>query len=398
MARRVGLALLLVGLLAVSEAKVYFKEEFDAGWEKRWVQSEWKKKEGTQGTWKVSAGDFYGDKERDAGLQTAQDARFYGIAAKFDSFSNEDKTLVVQYTVKHPQNIDCGGGYLKLMPPGADLKNFGGDTEYNIMFGPDICGTSTRKTHVIFQYKGKNLDNKKTIRAESDRLSHLYTLIVRPDNTYEVQIDQKTVESGSLKEDWPFLAPRQIKDPKASKPADWVDEAKIPDPEDKKPEGYDDVPAQIVDPTATKPDDWIEEDDGEWSAPLIDNPDYKGTWEPRMIDNPEYKGEWVHPMIDNPDFVDDDNLYKYTFGAVGFDLWQVKAGTIFDHLIITDSIDEAKEFAEETWVKSKDAEKKMMEDQEEAKRKADEESRAKDDKKDEEEEDEEEEDDEKDEL
>jgi len=29
------------------------------------------------------------------------------------------------------------------------------------MFGPDICGTSTKKVHVIFTYKGKNLLTKK---------------------------------------------------------------------------------------------------------------------------------------------------------------------------------------------------------------------------------------------
>jgi len=29
------------------------------------------------------------------------------------------------------------------------------DADYNIMFGPDICGSSTRKVHVIFSNKGK---------------------------------------------------------------------------------------------------------------------------------------------------------------------------------------------------------------------------------------------------
>ena len=49
------------------------------------------------------------------GIQTSQDAKFYGISAKFDeAFSNEDKTLVIQFQVKHEQNIDCGGGYVKV--------------------------------------------------------------------------------------------------------------------------------------------------------------------------------------------------------------------------------------------------------------------------------------------
>lgn len=37
------------------------------------------------------------------------------------------------------------------------------------------------------------------------------------------------------------------------KPEDWDEREKIPDPEDKKPEGWDDIPATIVDPDAKKP-------------------------------------------------------------------------------------------------------------------------------------------------
>ena len=48
------------------------------------------------------------------GIQTSQDAHFYGRSASFDKFSNKDKTLVVQFTVKHEQKIDCGGGYVKV--------------------------------------------------------------------------------------------------------------------------------------------------------------------------------------------------------------------------------------------------------------------------------------------
>jgi calreticulin len=50
-----------------------------------------------------------------AGIQTSQDAKFYGISAKFDeAFSNKDKDLVIQFSVKHEQTIDCGGGYVKV--------------------------------------------------------------------------------------------------------------------------------------------------------------------------------------------------------------------------------------------------------------------------------------------
>merc|ERR1712196_634937 len=363
----------LAALVALAAAEVYLEEDLSGDWESRWVQS--KAKDGL-GAMKVSAGKFYGDEEAAKGLQTSQDAKFYAISAKMKEFSNEGKTLVIQYTVKHEQDIDCGGGYLKL--GGFEPEKFEGSSEYNIMFGPDICGSSTKKTHIIFNYGGKNLDKKKEVRCESDTLSHLYTLIVKPDMTYEAQIDMNKVDSGSLEEGWDFLEPKQIRDPDEKKPEDWVDEAEIDDPEDKKPEGYDDIPAKIADPKATKPDDWDDESDGTWEAPQIDNPEFKGVWKAKRISNPAYKGVWEAKLIDNPKYVADDKLYSYPkFSTVGIDVWQVKSGTIFDNILVTDDVEYAKAHAEKTWKAAKDGEKAAKEKADEEKRKKDEEERAK---------------------
>jgi calreticulin len=319
------------------------------------------------GKWEHTAGKWYGD-ETDKGIQTSEDARFYGLSAKLSTpyTSADGKDLVIQYSVKHEQKIDCGGSYLKLLPGGKkfDADKFGGDTPYAVMFGPDICGTSNKKTHVILHSnkKNENLLIKKEVMTETDNLSHLYTLHLKSDNTFEVFVDDKSVRKGKLEEEFDFLPPKQIKDPSAKKPEDWVDEAKIPDPEDVKPEGYDDIPKEIADPDAKKPGDWDNEDDGEWEPPMISNPAYKGTWKPKMIDNPGYKGKWEHPMIDNPEFSEDPNLFKVCATEcthVGFELWQVKTGTIFDDIIITDSLEEAQAFAKETFFKKKDAEKEM---------------------------------------
>lgn len=360
--------LILSAALAVASAKIYFQEKFDDGdaWEKRWVQS---KHKSDYGDFKLTAGKFYGDAEADKGIQTSQDAKFYSRSAKFDSFDNEGKNLVVQFSVKHEQNIDCGGGYVKLMPGDTDQEDFHGETKYNIMFGPDICGPGTKKVHVIFNYKGKNLLTKKDIRCKDDEYSHVYTLIVKPDNTYEVKIDNEKAESGELEADWDFLPPKKIKDPDAKKPEDWDDKEMMDDPEDKKPEDWD-QPEHIPDPDAKKPEDWDDEMDGEWEPPQIDNPDYKGEWKPRQIKNPNYSGVWVHPEIDNPEYSPDSALYHFSdSGAIGFDLWQVKSGTIFDNVFVGDDEAEAKAFAEETWGKTKDAEKKMKEAQDEEERK-----------------------------
>jgi calreticulin len=315
------------------------------------------------GAWKQTSGEFFADAS-DKGVQTSEDARFYGMSAKLDSsFTNKDKTLVLQFSVKHEQDLDCGGAYIKLLHNNPDQDSFGGDTPYSIMFGPDVCGSSNRKTHVIFNYPPKN-DNlliKEEVKCETDKLSHLYTLVVEPNNTFKVLIDQKVVREGAMDTAWEFLLPKEIKDPAVKKPADWVDAKKIADPTDSKPDGWDDIPATIPDKDATKPDDWDDGEDGEWEPPMVDNPAYKGEWKPKMIDNPDYKGEWKHPKIPNPAYVEDKNLHARCTDCthVGFELWQVKSGTIFDDIIVTDSLDEANEAAAD-WLKRVGPEKEKF--------------------------------------
>jgi len=235
------------------------------------------------------------------------------------------------------------------------------------MFGPDICGTTTKKVHVIFGYKGKNLLIKKEISAPTDQLTHVFTLHVKPDATYEVLVDGDSKASGRLEDDWDFLQPKTIKDPAVSKPKDWIDEPLMDDPSDSKPADWDKTPKQIPDPEAEKPEDWDDEADGEWEAPQIDNPEWKGEWKAKRIANPEYKGKWTHPEIANPDYSADASIGQYASnGAVGFEIWQVKAGTIFDNIILTDSLAEATAFREQTWGAFKDAEKAAFEDAEKA--------------------------------
>merc|ERR1711964_286446 len=71
-----------------------------------------------------------------------------------------------------------------------------------------------------------------------------------------------------------------------------------------------------------------------------------GDWTAKRISNPAYKGFWEAKKIANPEYEDDDAVYKFDdFGFIGFDLWQVKSGTIFDNVIITDDKAEADVFA-----------------------------------------------------
>merc|ERR1719278_504201 len=83
-----------------------------------------------------------------------------------------------------------------------------------------------------------------------------------------------------------------------------------------------------------------------------------------MVPNPEYDADEVKEIGKNKEFC-----------TIGFDLWQVKSGTIFDNVLVTDDPEHAKKVGEETWAVTKEGEKKMKEEQdEEEKKKAEEEA------------------------
>lgn len=114
-------------------------------------------------------------------------------------------------------------------------------------------------------------------------------------------------------------------------------------------------------PSRRKPEDWDDEEDGEWEVPQIDNPEFKGAWKAKKVANPDYKGPWVQKKIANPEFKNDTALYNVCApcSAVGFELWQVKAGSIFDDIIVTDSAAEAQAFYDETFGAKADKEKEV---------------------------------------
>lgn len=138
-----------------------------------------------------------------------------------------------------------------------------------------------------------------------------------------------------------------------------------------------------------------DDDDGEFEPPRIPNPDYTGPFIPRQIKNPAYKGKWEQPTIPNPDYKEDlvDKVVPFNYlphlqlgiyeiAYLGLDLWQVKAGTIFDDFLITNDIKEAEDAAkvvkskQEAEVKAKevlDEEERKIVEAEEKKREEEEE-------------------------
>ena len=77
------------------------------------------------------------------------DARHFAISAKFPQFSNKNRTLVVQYSIKFEQDIECGGGYIKLMSGYVNQKNLVGTLHIGKFlngFGPHEISHSFKAT------------------------------------------------------------------------------------------------------------------------------------------------------------------------------------------------------------------------------------------------------------
>ena len=85
----------------LSRESAYEHSDGAAGCTKgRWTVSDWKKSESMQGSWVVSASQWFADENEDTGLQTAENSKFFGIASSIKSLSNEGKELIIQCQTK----------------------------------------------------------------------------------------------------------------------------------------------------------------------------------------------------------------------------------------------------------------------------------------------------------
>ncbi|XP_028062802.1 calnexin homolog [Camellia sinensis] len=356
-----------------------FYDSFDDSFEGSWIVSE---KEDYKGVWKHAKSEGHDDH----GLLVSEKARKYAIVKVLDEpVKLKDGTIVLQFETRLQNGLECGGAYLKYLRPqeaGWVAKEFDNEAPYSIMFGPDKCG-ATNKVHFILKHKnpksGEYIEHhlKYPPSVPSDKLTHVYTAILTPDNDLRILIDgeeKKKANFFSAEDFEPALIPaKTIPDPDDKKPEDWDERAKIPDPdavkpddwdedapmeiEDEeavKPEGWlDNEPEDIDDPEATKPEDWDDEEDGEWEAPKIDNPNcetapgcgewkrpmkrnpaYKGKWHAPLIDNPNYKGIWKPQEIPNPDYFELDKPDFEPIAAIGIEIWTMQDGILFDNILI----------------------------------------------------------------
>ncbi|XP_047156107.1 calnexin homolog isoform X2 [Vigna umbellata] len=382
-------------LLASDDADdAIFYESFDEDFEDRWITSQ---KDEYSGVWKHAKSEGHDD----YGLLVSEKARKYAIVKELEeAVGLKDGTVVLQFETRLQNGLECGGAYLKYLRPqdaGWKPKEFDNESPYSIMFGPDKCG-ATNKVHFIFKHKnpksGEYVEHhlKHPPSVPSDKLSHVYTAILTADNEVQVLIDgeQKKKANFLSADDFepPLIPSKTIPDPEDKKPEDWDEREKIPDPsavkpedwdedapleivdeEAEKPEGWlDDEPEEIDDPEATKPEDWDDEEDGEWEAPKIENPKceagpgcgewkrpmkrnpaYKGKWHAPLIENPAYKGIWKPRDIPNPAYFELKKPDFEPIAAIGIEIWTMQDGILFDNILIAKDDKIAESYRETTW-------------------------------------------------
>lgn len=63
----------------------------------------------------------------------------------------------------------------------------------------------------------------------TDKQPHLYQLVINPDNTFTIRVDDKVVNDGSLLTEFepPVNPPREIDDPNDVKPENWDEREKV---------------------------------------------------------------------------------------------------------------------------------------------------------------------------
>jgi ribosomal protein L12E/L44/L45/RPP1/RPP2 len=115
---------------------------------------------------------------------------------------------------------------------------------------------------------------------------------------------------------------------------------------------------------------------GEWKRPMIVNPAYKGKWKPPKIDNPAYKGIWVPRQLPNPDYFEEKNPRDQLapMAAIAVEVWTTNGGIFFDNFAVGHNIRELWAFADATYglkeaVETRKAEREKQEKEREKKKK-----------------------------
>lgn len=68
---------------------------------------------------------------------------------------------------------------------------------------------------------GKSWSSPGRILVQVDGFTHLYTLVLRPDLSYEVRIDGQVAESGDIEYDWNLVSLKSASRKTETEPKGW---------------------------------------------------------------------------------------------------------------------------------------------------------------------------------
>ena len=238
----------------------------------------------------------------------------YGISRSFSPpLKTFNKTLIFQYEVRIQYSFTSSGIYFKLFSdPFFNSSVLDNITPYFVMFGGD---KNSEKPFVHLIYQEDILDHGISRRQEHrmkqnpifnhDYINHLFTLILRPNTTFEILIDNKLRRRGNLSKSFlPPVEPPFIFQPK---PADWDDREVIPD-----------EISRNTGPVFYQTYHW----------------------------NPNYKGKWIPKLIPNPKF----NFSIPNITGIGLEIWATNNQIAFTNILISDNEETVKEWNEKTFI------------------------------------------------
>jgi hypothetical protein len=187
----------------------------------------------------------------------------------------------------------------------------------------------------------------------------LYTLIIRPNNTYSILIDAFPIVDGSLLTDFdpPIAPPETLPDPTDKKPADRDARPFLSTPgppseriliintySTKPPDWAEDEPELLPDATAVRPAYWDASVLGAWRPPAVFNRRFRGRFFPALEPNPRFVDQspapnpcfcvpWAPHGVRNTAFSPAAARLRPLTGA-GFELWSANRELAFSRILI----------------------------------------------------------------
>ena len=145
-------------------------------------------------------------------MKTVDPRKFYHISADMGKpINNRGKLLIISYTMKQEKEENHTMAAIKLWADGTDQKSINESTPYEISFGPNSGSTSTKRHFDYYMhFLNGTYQCKKMLHCIYDKYTHMFTLVIRPNNTAQILVDGEVIHENYLKEDFDVLGPRLV--------------------------------------------------------------------------------------------------------------------------------------------------------------------------------------------